>query len=365
MITRLALAFLLAFTQPNHAQQSERLRIATYNPDLSRKGPGLLLRDILSGTDPQIAAVVATLTDLNADVLVLTAFDFDHDLVALSALAKALAKAGAPYPYRFSKRPNSGMPTGQDMDGDGRLGGAADAQGFGDFSGKGGLAVLSRLPIDEDAFRDFSGFLWQDLPGNLIEDSISATASNLQRLSYTAHWDLPVVLPDATRLHLLIWHATPPVFDGPKDRNGRRNYDESAFWLALLDGRLPMPPPSDPFILLGDANLDPIDGDGRNGAIAALLSDPRLQDPAPKGTHNRTEPPHKGDPALDTALYDFGGLRLDFVLPSSKLRVLGAGVIWPHPSAPNADTLARASRHRPVWVDIALPWSLPKTVPLP
>lgn len=355
MIVRLACFALLFLAQPAFAQQPDHLRIATYNADLSRKGPGLLLRDILSGQDAQIAAVIATLADLDADILVLTDVDFDYDLVALSALANGLAQAGAPYPYRFSQRPNTGMATGLDLDGDGRLGGPRDAQGFGYFSGQGGAAVLSRLPIDDGAFRDFSGFSWQDLPGNLIGDSLDDEEKAILRLSTTVHWDLPVMLPGGQRLHLLIWHATPPVFDGPKDRNGRRNHDETAFWLALLDGALPMAAPRAPFVILGDANLDPADGDGRNGAIRALLADPRLQDPAPKGAHNRTEPDQKGDPALDTALYDFGGLRVDFVLPSSDLRVTAAGVTWPDATAPNAETLARASRHRPVWVDIALP----------
>ncbi|MGO4907365.1 endonuclease/exonuclease/phosphatase family protein [Pseudorhodobacter sp. W20_MBD10_FR17] len=357
---RLALAVWLGLALPCFAQQPDSgrpdsLRVATYNPDLSRKGPGLLLRDILSGKDGQVAAVVATLADLNADVLVLTSFDYDYDLIALTALSDSLALAGAPYPYRFATLPNTGMPTGLDLDGDDLLGGPADAQGFGMFSGQGGLAVLSRLPIDTDGFRDFSGFLWQDLPDNLIADSLSPAAISILRLSSNAHWDVPVTLPDGSALHLLIWHATPPVFDDTKDRNGRRNHDEAAFWLALLNDSLPMPAPTGPFILLGDSKLDPLDSEGRAGAIQALLADPRLQDPAPKGTHNRTEPEHKGDPALDTVLYDFGGLRTDFVLPSAGLRVLDAGVMWPAASAQNAETIAAASRHRPVWVDIALP----------
>lgn len=355
MIARLAIVALLIVAQPAIAQQPNTLRIATYNAGLSRKGPGLLLRDILSGTDPQIAAVVATLADLNADVLVLTDVDFDHDLVALSALADGLANAGTTYPHRFAKRPNTGMTTGLDLDGDGRLGGPRDAQGFGYFSGQGGVAILSKQPVDEQGFRDFSDLLWQDFAGNLIGDSLSEAEKPILRLSTTVHWDLPIVLQGGQRLHLLIWHATPPVFDGPKDRNGRRNHDETAFWLALLNDGLPMPPPEAPFVILGDANLDPVDGDGRNGAINALLADPRIQDPAARGTHNRAEPDQKGDPALDTALYDFGGLRVDFVLPSADLQIRAAGVVWPSDTAPNAGTLTRASRHRPVWVDIALP----------
>jgi hypothetical protein len=359
VIARLVLALLCLLAQPAFSQvfgqDRNTLRIATYNPDLSRKGPGLLLRDILSGKDPQVSAVVTSLAAVDADILVLTDFDFDYNLTALSALAATLADAGSAYPYRFATRPNTGMQTGLDMDGDGRIGDARDAQGFGTFSGQGGLAVLSRLPFDDAAFRDFSGFLWRDLPGNQIADSLPTPARPIQRLSSTAHWDLPVILPDATRLHLLIWHATPPVFDGPKDRNGRRNHDEAAFWLALLDGALPMPAPAAPFVLLGEAALDPQDGDGRPAAINALLTDPRLQDPAPKGTHTHVDANQNGDPTLDTALYDFGGLRVDYILPSADLRVQAAGVLWPEASAPLADTLSRASRHRPVWVDIALP----------
>ncbi|MDN5785494.1 endonuclease/exonuclease/phosphatase family protein [Pseudorhodobacter sp.] len=331
------------------------MRIATYNPDLHRKGPGLLLRDILSGKDPQIIAVVETVAALRADVLVLTDFDFDHDLVALAALAAALAAEGSPYPYRFAIRPNTGMTTGLDLDGDGRLGGPADAQGFGFFAGQGGLAVLSRLPIDREAARDFSEFLWTELPGNLIGDSLSPEARAVQRLSSTAHWDVPLILPNGERLSLLIWHATPPVFDGPQDRNGRRNHDEAAFWLHLLDGALPMPAPKSPFILLGEAKLDAIDGDGRQAAINALIRHPKLQDIAPRGKSTHYDTGQKGDPAMDTALYDFGGLRVDYVLPSADLTVLDSGVLWPVENTPLAETTARASRHHPVWVDIALP----------
>jgi len=39
---------------------AEPIRVATYNAELSRKGPGLLLRDILRGKDDQLAAVVRT-----------------------------------------------------------------------------------------------------------------------------------------------------------------------------------------------------------------------------------------------------------------------------------------------------------------
>lgn len=355
-MARWAIPVLILLAISPWAAQAETLRIATYNPDLSRKGPGLLLRDIQSGRDKQIAAVIQTLVALDADILVLTSFDYDHDQVALNAFADALAKAGLPYAHRFSRRPNTGMQTGLDLDGDGRPGGPGDAQGFGFFAGQEGLAVLSRHAFDLDGFRDFSTFLWRDLPGNLMGDSVLPAARPIQRLSSSAHWDLPVRLPGGRNLHLLIWHATPPVFDGPEDRNGRRNHDETAFWLRLLDGALPMAPPPAPFVILGDANLDPMDGDGRNGAMTMLLQDQRLTDPEPKAGHDRLEAHHDGNPALDTAIFDeTGGLRVDYVLPSADLKLSGAGVLWPADTLPLAQTLSEASRHRPVWVDIILP----------
>ncbi|MDT8858056.1 endonuclease/exonuclease/phosphatase family protein [Paracoccaceae bacterium Fryx2] len=337
------------------AAPAETLRIATWNAELTRAGPGLLLRDIAGGKEAQVLAAVAMLAALKADVILLTGVDYDHGLVALGALDAA---TGGAYPHRFALRPNTGMATGLDLDGDGRLGGPRDAQGYGRFSGEGGMAVLSRLPILADQARDFSAFLWRDLPGALLPD-MTADVLAVQRLPTTAHWEVPLALPGGQTLRLLAWHATPPVFDGPEDRNGRRNHDEAAFWLRLLAGQLPMPPPEGPFVLLGDANLDPADGDGRREAMLALLAHPALQDPAPRGNSGRIEPGHAGDPALDTADFSArdgpGGLRVDVILPAAGLRVVASGVLWPPPGDPLAPVAAAASRHRPVWVDLEVP----------
>ena len=228
--------------------------------------------------------------------------------------------------------------------------------GYGAFQGQGGLALLSRLPVAVETAQDYTGFLWADLPGALLPPDLTPEARAAQRLASVNHWQVDVTLPGGGRLGVLAFAATPPVFDGPEDRNGRRNHDEAAFWRHLLDGALPYPRPVPPFVLLGDANLDPIDGDGRPEALRALLTDPRLQDPQPRGNHGRAEPDQNGDPALDTAFYADGpgGLRLDYVLPSADLRVTGSGVLWPATGA-LAASLEAASRHRPVWVDIDLP----------
>lgn len=330
----------------------ETLRVATWNVGLDRAGPGLLVKDLAEG-EAQVEAVVRVLAALQADVVLLTSVDYDRGGVALDLLAQRLAAAGVDYPHRLAVRPNTGMQTGFDIDGNGRKGDPRDAQGFGLFSGNGGMAVLSRLPIDGAGARDFSDFLWRDLPGGLSEDPPELAA--VQRLATTGFWDVPVTTASGP-LHLLAWHATPPVFDGPEDRNGRRNHDEAAFWWLFLEGKLPMSPPDAPFVLLGDGNLDPADGDGRREGITGLLAHPALQDPRPSGGHGRTEPGHEGDPALDTVIYDdLGGLRLDYVLPSSALMVVGAGVLWPAPEDALWPDLQAASHHFPVWVDITLP----------
>ena len=298
---------------------------------------------------------MTVLSRLDADILVLTGMDYDPALLALRAFAQRLADRGLAYPHLHAPRPNSGQPTGHDADGNGTTHDPADAQGWGRFPGAGGTAILSRLPLLTDRATDHSAFLWRDLPGHVMPPTDPALAA-IQRLPSHSHLQLPVALPDGRTLTLLIWHATPPVFDGPEDRNGRRNHDEAAFWLRLLDGDLPTPPPAPPLVLIGDANLDAADGDGRPGALMALLSHPLLQDPAPRGSHGRSEPAHDGDPALDTVLYPrLGGLRLDYVLPSRDLAVTASGVLWPPPDDPFAETLATASRHHPVWIDIAAP----------
>ena len=153
---RAALALSLALLQPAGA---ETLRIATWNVGLDRIGPGLLVKDLSEGEDPQSLAVVRVLAALDADVVLLTSVDYDRGGVALDLLADLLAKAGQVYPHRFALRPNTGTQTGLDVDGNGRTGDPRDAQGFGLYSGNAGMAVLSRLPIDAEGARDFSGFL--------------------------------------------------------------------------------------------------------------------------------------------------------------------------------------------------------------
>lgn len=333
----LRLLTVLTLATPAGAQT---IRLATWNPGLSREGPGLLLRDI-QRADPQVLAAAQIIAATAPDAILLTGFDWDYDARALTAFADLLADQGHPMPHQFAAQPNSGMATGLDMDGDGRAGRARDAQGYGSFTGQSGMAILSRLPITGTT--DHTPTLWRELPGHRMPDSPHA---DIQRLSSTAHWDVALQTP-AGPLHLLALSATPPAFE---PRNIPRNHDELTFWLHHL--------PDAPFAIIGNLNLDPVDGDGDATALTALLQ--ITQDPQPRGAF---QPPqtgpnadHKGDPALDTAEYDRppGNLRLDYILPAQPLTVTDAGILWPGPDDPLAETATLASHRKLVWLDLDL-----------
>jgi hypothetical protein len=354
---------------------AETLRFATFNADLSRDGPGLLLQELRRGTSAQVAAVVEVIASAAPDVLLLTGVDWDHDLLALQALQAALAAKGAVYDYRFAPRPNSGMPSGLDLDGDGRLGGARDAQGYGRFAGEGGMALLSRLPVDTTAARDFSALLWRDLPDALTGGArLSPDALAQQRLSSTGHWDVPLRLPQGGAVHVLAFLATPPVFDGPEDRNGRRNHDEVRLLADYIssDGNEYLVDDAGArgglaadaaFVILGDLNCDPVDGQGVPRTMDQLLKHPRVNSdftPASAGAKLAAESKQnpreigQGDPTHDTSNFgEHQNLRIDYALPSRGLKIVNSGVFWPLPDEPGADAITTTD-HRLVWIDVAV-----------
>jgi len=357
------------------------IRIATFNTQLGRRGAGLLINDIRK-RDAQVLAIAEIILRTRPDILLLTKFDHDPGGIALDHFSELLAEGvadlpGLAYPHRFAAEPNTGIPSGHDLDGDGRRMGAGDALGFGRFPGQNGMALLSRFPLGP--VRTFRKFRWADLPG--AEHPRNPDASpfwpeeiweNLP-LSTTGHWDVVVSLPKSSEVHLLASHPTPPAFGGKEQRNRLRNAAEVSFWLHYLDGTAfrddegetaALPESALP-VLLGDLNLDPRSGDGAHQVIQALLVHPRLQDPRPSSEGSAEAGADSkwrrgGDPALSTAEWkrrSLPNLRVDYVLPSSALEVAGAGVFWPVEGDPPAWLVESgvSSDHRLVWVDILLP----------
>ncbi|MFP5021036.1 endonuclease/exonuclease/phosphatase family protein [Pseudonocardia phyllosphaerae] len=343
------------------------VRFATFNASLNRAAPGELRKDLSTPDDPQARLVADTIQEAHPDVLLIN--EFDHDPVAAEEFRKNyLATGDKPieYPYVFTAPVNTGVPSGMDLDHDGKTDGPGDALGFGAFPGQYGMLVLSKYPIGD--VRTFQHFLWKDLPGNRIPPGYySPEALAKLPLSSKSHWDVPIGIGGRT-VHLLASHPTPPTFDGPEDRNGRRNADEIGFWRryvtpgpaahALVDdkGRRGGIAPTERFVIEGDMNSDPVDGDSVPGAAGQILTAPRVIDPKPRsaGAAENATPGHRGDPALDTG--DFaepvpGNLRTDYVLPSFPLQVRDSAVLWAAASDPLA-RLNKASDHRMVRVDL-------------
>jgi hypothetical protein len=171
------------------------------------------------------------------------------------------------------------------------------------------------------------------------------------------------------------------VFDGPEDRNGTRNHDEIRFWADYIspsrsryiyddDGGLSGLTQGAAFVIAGDQNADPFDGDSTAGAAQQLVEHPLINTsstPASEGAVEATELQgginleHEGNPAFDTA--DFfeppGNLRADYVLPRRNLTITGSAVFWPTTSQDGFD-LIDASDHRLVWIDIRVPGGSPR-----
>jgi hypothetical protein len=361
---------------------AEPIRIAQFNASLNRDAPGALAA-ALDMSDPQIEAVVRIIGAVDPDILLIN--EFDHDPEAARLFAET--HLGGVYPYRFIAPSNTGVASGADLNGDGEIGSegfarANDAFGFGMFEGQYGMLVLSRFPIDTEALRTFQTFLWADMPGARLpvteagDSFYSDEVLEIFRLSSKSHWDVPIEV-DGTTIHLLASHPTPPVFDGPEDRNGTRNADEIRFWADYVRGadyiyddagRTGGLPEGAHFVIAGDLNSDPFDGDSLPGAAQQLLGlaqvNPSLTPSSEGGTaaaaQGGANETHLGDPAFDTA--DFGddpdrfgpgNLRVDYVLPSATLTLEDAGVFWPTEGALAEDIAV--SDHRLVWIDVSLP----------
>ncbi len=376
---------------PRQAEAVEQVRFATFNASLNRGAAGELLADLSTPDDPQARKAAEVIQRNRPDVLLINEFDYVPDHAAADAFRTNYLEIGQQgadpidYLYAYTAPVNTGVPTGFDLDRDGTVGGGNDAHGFGLFEGQYGMLVLSRYPIETDQIRTFQNFLWKDLPGALLPDDpatstpgdwYSAEALEVLRLSSKSHWDVPIRI-GRRPVHFLVAHPTPPTFDGPEDRNGRRNHDEIKFWADYVSsprtsryvyddaGQRGGLRPGSRFVIAGDYNADPLDGDSVAGAITLLLDHPKITDAEPasegaviaaeqQGGANAT---HRGDPALDTA--DFsdtapGNLRVDHVLPSRGLLVRDSGVFWPKPDSPLA-RLNDTSDHHLVHVDLLVP----------
>ncbi len=393
-LLNLLIYFLTFIAFPIMAELSDKktLRIATFNvsmealnytkreKDLPPNLTGAELVNALDNDHQQIRNIAEIIQKINPDIILLNEFDNvnnENGQAIRLFIDKYLniSQSGQDkihYPYYYLAPVNSGIKTSNDLNGDGKKNLPSDAHGFGYFPGHYGMVLLSKYPIDIDDVRTFQKFKWSDMPGALkpidpTTDQSWYTEAAWQelRLSSKSHWDIPVKVNNQT-IHLLASHPTPPVFDGPEDRNGKRNHDEIRFWNDYISGDKGAYIYDDksgrggikdegPFVILGDLNASATEGDANKDAISALLSHINIQDPVPlsKGGANHTnDNPHAKH---HTAYWR---MRADYVIPSkSGFKLLDSGVFWPE-STDNDFRLIKnrqtSSDHRLVWVDVEL-----------
>ena len=376
---------------PSPADDAKSIRVATYNTSLYSDEDSGLIHE-LEGDSTHARKIAAVLQQVRPDLVLLNEFDYDEahraaDLFQQKYLEVAQAGGGEAlrYPYRYLAPSNTGVPSGLDLDRNGTAGGESrnrgnDAWGYGLHPGQYGMLVLSKYPIDTSAVRSFRMLRWSAMPDALRPlDSKSGEPFHPDdiwkqlRLSSKSHWDVPVQTPKGP-IHFLVSHPTPPVFDGPEDRNGKRNHDEIRLWSEYVS------PGDKPwlcddagvcgglandarFVIAGDLNNDPTDGDGVHEAILELLENPRMMRHATPRSEGGGEAArayaakgiqHRGSPEHVTG--DFGpkagALRLDYVLPSTGFGLIASGVFWP--SAQDAEAaIADGSDHHLVWVDLS------------
>ncbi|MBE9103823.1 esterase-like activity of phytase family protein, partial [Nostoc cf. edaphicum LEGE 07299] len=386
------------------------IRFSQFNASLNRNAKGQLVSDLSTPDNAQAKAVAEIIQRNNPDVLLINEFDYSPEAVQLFRQNYlAVSQNGTTpvdYPYFYIAPSNTGIASGFDLNNNGtavttpgELGYGDDAFGFGNFPGQYGMLLLSKYPIDTANIRTFQNFLWKDMPNALLPDDPTTPQPNdwyseeelaVLRLSSKSHWDIPIQVNGET-IHVLASHPTPPTFDGAEDRNGKRNHDEIRFWADYItpgngnyiyddEGKTGGIAAGSSFVIVGDQNTDPLDGDSFDNAIRQLLQNPNINTnviPTSLGARQQADlqaganASQKGNPSFDTA--DFadntpGNLRTDYVLPSANLTIANSGVFWPlntDSTFPLVGTFPfPSSDHRLVFADVQTGATEPgKTIP--
>lgn len=154
------------------------------------------------------------------------------------------------------------------------------------FHGHYGFVLLSKYPIKTDEIQSWQTLLWQQMPNSLLPTQYySPQAQAVLPLSSKNHVCVPIEY-DEQIINILCCHPTPPVFDGEERRNAKRNHDELRLLVDIIDGTDYLVSDQgqtsginlqQPFVVMGDLNADPIDGDGIKAGIDALLNHPLIE----------------------------------------------------------------------------------------
>jgi endonuclease/exonuclease/phosphatase family metal-dependent hydrolase len=391
----LHLSMTLALTYMSTTQAAQ-IRVATFNVSMEalnyQSSQHQSTTDVSSNTllialesnHQQIKNIAEIIQRVNPDIILLNEFDNQENtennqhrslrIFIEKYLNKSQhGQSAIDFPYFYQGQVNTGVNSGFDLDGNGKKGLLpGDGFGYGHFSGHFGMVLLSKYPIDIKNIRTFQKFKWRDMPNALqpvdpktSKPWFSPQAWEQIRLSSKSHWDIPVKINEQV-IHILASHPTPPVFDGPEDRNGKRNHDEIRFWADYISaensayiyddkggkGGLKL---SSPFVILGDLNASNVDGNAINAGISALLNNDKIQDAKPQSQGAIKHTQDNVNAKNHTA---FWRMRADYVLPSKiGFDIKSSGVYWPLATEDTFRLIkdrAASSDHRMVWLDLLI-----------
>ena len=374
----------------NNNQTGNSIRVATFNVSMealnyakridgkSVKVVGNELNQALKSDHQQIKNIAEIIQRVNPDIILLNEFDYSPHGEEIKLFINQYLNVSQQgqnkihFPYYYQSSVNTGVKTPFDLNNDSKIEQPADTYGFGHFPGHFGMVLLSKHPINIEKVRSFQTFKWKDMP-NALQPLDPKTGKSWYsneawqgfRLSSKSHWDIPVTIKNK-QIHILASHPTPPVFDGPEDRNGKRNHDEIRFWNDYIsannhdyiyddNGQHGGLNDDRPFIFLGDLNASATEGDAINASITALINHEKVQDALPISIGAKLHSPENPLAKHHTAYWR---MRADYVLPSKAgFNLIASGVFWPEKNAPEYRLIKdrqASSDHRLVWLDLEI-----------
>ena len=353
-------------------QKDKSYKFATFNIE------NLTTEQVQQKGDSQAKAAAEIIQRVNPDILAIN--EIDNNIQQGKFISKTNVEAfvenylnvvqkegleAVDYKYVYFGNSNTGIHSGFDLDNSGKIDDSSgdgtygnDAFGYGEYPGQYAMAFLSKYPIVEKEIKTFQKFRWKDMPNNKMPTEFySKPAQNIFRLSSKSHWDIPVNI-NGEKVHILMAHPTPPVFDGEYNRNGKRNHDEVRLiadyisnkdYIYSDDGEKGGLNKNSKFVVMGDMNANPGEKENYQAANLLLDHDRINSNPLPVSMGGLEVGPGARHNTQENML-------LDYVLPSKNLNLLGSAVMRPG-VGPNAmefiKTVKEASDHNMVWIEIS------------
>ena len=132
-----------------------QIRFATFNVSMNRNSAGELGDQLAAGNNEQIANISSIIRTVRPDVILLNEFDFAGKQAGTAVehfqsnyLSKPIdGLEPIEFDYAYTNEVNTGIPSGLDLDQNGKTTDPTDCYGFGRYPGQYGMVVLSRFPI--------------------------------------------------------------------------------------------------------------------------------------------------------------------------------------------------------------------------